>query len=117
MVSIELLDVRMFAFHGLHDGEQKTGNEYVVNLLVSYQENTDSFESLQNTIDYVALFEIVKQRMHVATPLLEKLADGIIRKIKHRYSFVNEIKLSVHKLQAPIENFQGRIGVTLYKKY
>jgi len=117
MVSIELQDVHIYAYHGLQDGEQKTGSEYVVNLAVTYPENDHSFDNLQNTIDYVELFEIVKQRMNVATPLLEKLADGIIRKIKHQYSFICEIQLSVYKLQAPIENFRGRVGVTIKKKF
>ena len=117
MVSIELLDIHLFGFHGLEEGEQKTGNEYVVNLVVSYVEGEESFESLKNTIDYVRLFEILKQRMHIPTPLLEKLADGIIRKIRHQFSFVSEIKLSIYKLQPPIENFQGRVGVTIHKRF
>jgi dihydroneopterin aldolase len=55
--------------------------------------------------------------MSVPTPLLEELAEGIIRKIRHEYSFVKEISISIFKLQPPIGGFQGKVGITLHKKF
>jgi dihydroneopterin aldolase len=55
--------------------------------------------------------------MQHPTPLLEKLCDGIIRHIKHQYPFIREVDLSILKLQAPIHNFQGKVGVSMNKKF
>jgi len=117
MVSIELHNIRMHAYHGLYEGEQKTGSPYEVNLKVTYDEGHLKFDDLKNTINYVDVFEIVKQRMKVATPLLEKVAEGIIRKLKHQYPYATEISISIYKLEAPIENIQGKLGITMHKKF
>ena len=117
MVAIELQNIRLHAYHGIYEGEQHTGSPYEVNIKVVYDEGNTQFDNLKNTINYVEVFEIVKQRMKVATPLLEKLAEGIIRKIKHQYPFTKEVVLSIYKLEAPIENFQGKIGVTMQKQF
>lgn len=117
MISVEISDLHIHAFHGIHDGEEKTGSSYIVNLSVKYEEAGKDLGSIHNTVDYVELYHIVKQRMQAPSQLLEKLCDGIVRHIKHQYAFVREIQMSVHKLQAPIENFQGKVGVSMNKKF
>ena len=117
MISIELNDVRIHGNHGLYKGELITGNSYELNLSVYYDEGTRTFENLENTINYVRLYEIVRQRMEIPTHLLEKLCEDIIREIKTQYPFIKEARISLYKLQAPIENFEGRVGVTLYKVF
>ena len=117
MITVHLHDVQLHAFHGVYEGEEKTGNPYVINLDVSYDERVSNFEELKNTIDYVELFEIVRNRMQVPTALLEKLCEGIIRRIRHQYPFIKEANISIHKLQVPIEHFQGRVGVSMNKKF
>lgn len=116
-MSVELRDVHIHAYHGLYEGEEKTGNPYIVNLSVKYDEGGIDFNNISSTINYVELFNIVNTRMQVPTALLEKICDSIIRHIRHQYPFVSEIDLSIYKLQAPIDNFQGRVGVTMNKKF
>ncbi len=117
MVTIELQNIRLQAFHGIYDGEQNTGNPYEVNVKVIYEEGSGEFDNLKNTINYVEVFEVVKKRMSIPTPLLEKVAESIIRKIKHQFPFTREVIVSIYKLEAPIENFQGKIGVTMHKQF
>ena len=117
MLSVELLDLSFFAFHGVYEGEAKVGSNYAVNLTVKYDEGGITLDSLRNVISYQDLYEIVKKRMAIASPLLEEVAETIIIKIRHKYSKVREIAVSIYKLQAPIENFQGRVGITLQKKF
>ncbi len=117
MISIQLQNVQLHAFHGIYEGEQTLGNPYIVNLNVSYEEGVNNFDDIKNTIDYVDLFNIVKQRMQIPSLLLEKICGSIIRHIKHQYPFIREVDLSIHKLEAPIEHFQGVVGVTMNKKF
>jgi dihydroneopterin aldolase len=116
-MSIHLRDVEIHAFHGVYEGEEKIGNPYIVNLEVKFEEKDSSFEDINGTINYVELFNIIKTRMQVNTLLLEKVCDSIVRHIRHQYPFIKEIDLSVYKLQAPIKNFQGKVGVSLNKKF
>jgi dihydroneopterin aldolase len=117
MVSIELHNIRLHAYHGLYAGEEKTGSPYEVSLTVTYDEGDVKFDDLRHTINYVDVFEIVKQRMKIATPLLEKVAEGIIHQLKHQYPFAIEATVSIYKLEPPIENIQGKLGVTMHKRF
>ena len=117
MITVQLHDVRINAAHGIYDGEELLGNPYIINLDVTYDESKMEIGKLSNTIDYVELFETVKSRMMVPTGLLEKLCESIIRHLRHQYPFLREVNLSIHKLQVPIPNFHGRVGVTMNKKF
>jgi 7,8-dihydroneopterin aldolase/epimerase/oxygenase len=117
MVSVEIRNLILHAYHGVYEDEHKTGSAYEVNLEVKFDDEGSEFESLEDTINYEDLLSIVKQRMMVRNSLLEKVADGIIRKIKHQCPRAREIRLSIYKLQPPVENFQGKLGVTMHKRF
>ena len=117
MVTIELQNIRLHAFHGVYEGEKKTGSPYDVSIKVIYDEGDSRFDNLENTINYVAVFGIIRERMRTPLPLLEKVAEGMIEEIKQRWPFAVEIMVSVYKLEPPIENFQGRVGVTIHKQF
>jgi 7,8-dihydroneopterin aldolase/epimerase/oxygenase len=117
MISIELVNVQMYAFHGIFPGEEKIGNPYIVSLSVKYDEKDIDFDNINDTINYEELYGIVKQRMQIPTGLLEKICVGIIRHIKHHYPFVKEVDLSIQKLQPPLQEFQGNVGVSMNRKF
>jgi len=117
MITIELNQLILHGYHGLHQEEKKVMNTFEVNLSVKYDEKKSDFNNIEDTISYVDLYEIVKQKIQVPVLLLEKICQGIIRKIKHQYPFVKEVNISIYKLQAPIENFQGKVGVSMRKKF
>ena len=117
MLIVHLSDLRFFAHHGAYAGEFEVGTEFEVNLHVKYEEKKIKFNDLKNILNYEELYHIVKKRMALPTPLLEEVAESIIRKIRHEYSYVKEVNISIFKLHPPIENFQGKVGITLQKKF
>ena len=117
MVTIHLHNLLMRAHHGVYEEEERIGANYELNLDVKFDDENAKFEQLQDTINYEELYGIVKKKMMAPTPLLEKVCEGIIRKIKHEYAGVTEITISIYKLEAPIENFQGKVGVTMRKNF
>jgi len=117
MVTVQLHKLIFSGRHGVFKEELATGNTFEVNLDVSYEESEHPFTGLDSIVNYVNLFGIIKDRMHQPSPLLEKIAEEIISKIREHYPFVREVILSIYKLQAPIGNFQGKAGMTLHKKF
>jgi dihydroneopterin aldolase len=107
----------MHAHHGVYKEEEQVGANYELNLDVKFEEQDAKFDQLNETINYEALLKIVKKKMMVPTPLLEKVCEGIITTIKHEFAGITEITISLFKLDAPIENFQGKVGVTMRKKF
>ena len=117
MLSVHLQDLAFHAFHGIYEEEKKVGNTFQVNLTVTYDESNTAMNSISNIINYETLFEIVRRRMAIPSPLLEEVADTIISKIRHEYPVVREITMSIFKMRPPIEGFQGKAGITLVKKF
>lgn len=117
MLTVQLFDLNFHAFHGIYEGEPLIGNDFQVDLSVQYDESLIKMDDLRSMINYVDLYEIVRKRMAIRSNLLEEVAETIILKIRHKYSMVKEISISIFKLQAPIENFQGKVGITLKKQF
>ena len=117
MITIELQNLVFYEHHGIYEEERKVMNSFEVNLSVTYIETNPIFERIADTISYVNLFKIVQEKMKEPVFLLEKICLGIILNIKHQYPPVSEIKISVYKLQAPIEYFIGKVGVTMQRSF
>jgi dihydroneopterin aldolase len=117
MVTVHLHETLVFARHGIHDQEAISGNQFEIDLDVHFNAKKTRFHHLTDTVDYEVLFSIVSACMQTPTPLLEKVCLTIIEKIKIQYSFVSAVRISIFKLKAPIENFNGKAGVTISKKW
>jgi dihydroneopterin aldolase len=117
MVTIKLDNVRLHGYHGIHEEERKVMNTFEVSLDVSYLDDDASFERIEETISYADLYEILQQKIAVPVSLLEKICLDVIREIKDRYPNVRSVKISIYKLQAPIEHFQGKVGVTMSRQF
>jgi dihydroneopterin aldolase len=117
MITVELQKLVLQGHHGVYEEEKKLANTFEVNLDVSYNEKHAEFRDLSETIDYEALYTIIKQKMAIPGDLLEKLCLQIIKAIKKQYPFIKEIHISIYKLRVPIADFQGRAGVSMSRKY
>ena len=117
MITIELQNLVFFEHHGIYEEERKVMNSFEVSLQVSYPETNMVYERIADTISYVNLFRIVQAHMKEPVFLLEKICQGIIISIKQQHPAVSEITISIFKLQAPIEHFVGRVGVTMRRSF
>lgn len=112
MIRIHLHNLKFRAFHGLYEEEQLIGNDYEVNLEVSYEPRVLPVKNIDDTVDYTQLYELLKERMARPCPLLETLVTEIGSDIQARYPLVSKISVSIKKLSPPINNFEGAVGVS-----
>jgi 7,8-dihydroneopterin aldolase/epimerase/oxygenase len=114
MFTINLHNLIFQAFHGVYDEERILGNIFEVNVSIEFARD-EPVTSLEHTINYASVYEIIKKRMLIPTALLETLAQELTQKI---YDFDNRIKtisVSVEKKNPPISNMEGSVSVH-YKK-
>lgn len=103
MGRIYLKNIRIYAFHGCMDEEEKIGSDYVVNLAIDADLNVSSqSDNLKDTVDYVSLHAIVKEEMSIRSKLLEKVADRILKRILKDHRQVILVKVKVAKINPPI---------------
>ena len=116
MLTIHLHNLRFHSFHGLYAEEKKTGNEFEVNLDVSYKEKK-KIHTLADTINYESLFQIVQTCMGEPADLLEEAGLKIIQQVHKQFPVAVYVHVSIFKLHAPIGQLQGKTGISLSKKF
>jgi 7,8-dihydroneopterin aldolase/epimerase/oxygenase len=117
MLTISIDKARFYCYHGLYAEEQKVGGEFEVNLAVQYLPIPAIVTSIDDTINYVTLFEIVKRRMQVPTPLLETLVMQIADDVKESFTDLKRISVRISKMQPPIPQFTGSTSVLFEKEF
>ena len=112
MGRIYLKNIRLYAFHGCMDEEEKIGSDYVVNLVINADLTLSSqSDNLKDTVDYVSLHGIVKEEMSIRSKLLEKVADRILKRILNDHREVVLVKVKVAKINPPIGGNVDEVAV------
>jgi 7,8-dihydroneopterin aldolase/epimerase/oxygenase len=117
IITISLTRLRFFAYHGLYAEERKTGNEFEVNLSVSYTPAEAVITQLDNSVNYVKLHELIKSEMQQHRDLLETFVMELAEKIHASFPGVKKVDISIDKLHPPIARFSGDVGVKYTKEY
>ncbi|MEO6916755.1 MAG: dihydroneopterin aldolase [Chitinophagaceae bacterium] len=117
MLTVHLSDLRFTSFHGLYPEEAVLGNEFEVNINIDYDETHHQLDVINGLVDYELVYDIVRKRMAIPSALLEEVAETLILKIRHQYSFAQSISVSIFKLNPPIKQMIGKVGITLKKTF
>ena|SRR5688572_8019984 len=117
LITISLNNVRFRAYHGVYPEERQKGNDFVVNMQVSYVPRTGTIVSLNDTIDYSTLFEIINTIMQQPVDLLESLVEQMAQGVHEKFTEVSEVTVSVEKLNPPIDKFTGSAKVSYTEKF
>lgn len=113
MFSIHLHQVKFHAYHGLYAEERVLGNDFVVDVTVKYRPAKYPVTAIADTIDYVAVYELVKKRMATPTSLLETVASELALEILAQFSLSEIVEISIQKAHPPIAAIEGATGVSL----
>jgi dihydroneopterin aldolase len=96
---IALHGVEFFAWHGFYPEEQKTGNNFVVDIEVEFTPGDNIYaDELNNTVDYELLYDIICDEMKLTKKLIDTVAQAIMDRVKNKYTFVDSIELTIKKL-------------------
>ena len=112
MMKVHLEDLIFHNTHGVHAEEAIVGGVFKVDVEVGYEPIEVPVVHLQQTIDYSALYQLVKSRMLNRTALIETLATEIAVEILQQFELAEQVNITIRKINAPIVNFQGVAGVS-----
>jgi len=116
MLSIHLHNLKLFAHHGIYEEEKILGNEFEINITIKHLPQHLPVKHMADTIDYVAVYDLVKKRMAVPTPLLETVITDIAQKILAQFLLAEEVSISIRKIHPPVSQMQGSVGVSFELK-
>jgi 7,8-dihydroneopterin aldolase/epimerase/oxygenase len=112
MLTIQLKDLVFRSRHGVYPEEKLLGGDFCVNLTVDFDPGTVLVESLDQTLNYERLFEMVKRRMDIPTPLLETICMELAAEILSEFSMVSRVNIVLEKKNPPIPSLLGSVVVS-----
>ncbi len=118
MEKIQLKNIKIYAYHGCLEEEAKIGAFYLINLTVELDlKKAGKSDNLEHTVDYAELTRIVKEEMAIRSNLLENVAYRILTSIENRFENIKKAKISVSKLNPPVNANSEEASVTFKKKF
>lgn len=114
MGTVSLEGIEFFAYHGTSDEEQKIGNKFSIDVVIT----TDFLEAarhdrLRDTVNYEVVYRVVAEAMQKPSRLLEHIAYKIIEGIRLTYPSVEFIEVSVSKFNPPVGGVCARSRITM----
>lgn len=95
--------MKFFAYHGVLPQEKIVGNHFVVNVKFT-ADVSKSFETdnVDDTVNYAAVYDLVKAEMSVPSDLIEHVAGRIFSKIKESFPQIITLEVRLSKLNPPV---------------
>lgn len=114
MGKIELNGMRFRAYHGCLDKEKLDGNDFLVDFSCEYDTSAaEKSDALEDTLDYSAIYGIVRENMEIQSNLLENVAGRIADAIKSEYPGIPSLEVKVTKMNPPVDGPAESSSVTV----
>jgi dihydroneopterin aldolase len=103
MGTIILKGMEFFSYHGCFKEERVIGAKFFVDLHVDFDTSrAEMSDRLHDTINYAALYSLVKKEMEIESFLLEHVARRIIDKVREFCPEILSIELRISKINPPV---------------
>jgi dihydroneopterin aldolase len=110
-----LHEVTFRGFHGVMPQERRVGALFTVTLRVGFDmERAMTSDSIDDTLNYAQLYDLVKREMAVPSKLLEHVAGRIVRTVEAAVPQATSIDLWLTKKNPPMGADCEGAGVELH---
>jgi 7,8-dihydroneopterin aldolase/epimerase/oxygenase len=114
MALILLENMEFFAYHGCFAEEQIIGNRFIVNLtLETDTSQAEISDNLHHTVNYQAVYGIVKKEMAGKSKLLEHVASRICKEVKKAFPQITHLIVKISKTNPPLGGKLENVSVQL----
>lgn len=101
VISIEGME--FFAYHGCFKEEQVIGTKFSIDLFLNVDTSTaEKSDKLEDTVNYQAVYLLVKKEMESKSNLLENVGRRILECMQETFPEVEQAKLKIRKLNPPL---------------
>lgn len=112
MAEIRLEGIEFFAYHGHHDEERITGNKYSVDVYIETDlSEAAQTDALKDTVNYVVIYNIIKEEMAKPARLLEHISHRINQEVLREYPEIVRVRTAVSKFNPPVGGICKRATV------
>lgn len=113
---IALNGMEFHSYHGVYDFEREKGSVFQVDVAFELDlERPAATDNIQDTLDYVAVYELIAREMETPVNLLEHLAAKITQRLLDSFPQAEQVELRVAKSAPPVGGTCKESAVTLVR--
>lgn len=113
-ITIRLSNLEFHSRIGVLEQERNVGNDFRVNVEITYPASGFVSEDLDSSINYADIYDIISCIMRKDHLLLETVSSKIGNEIKSLFSNLLRIKVEVIKISPPINGIIGEASVEYF---
>lgn len=116
MKEIIIKNLKIFAYHGVHQEEKINGQNFYIDAVCKVIGNSE-IDNIENTVSYSEIIKNIKRSMlSQSFDLIETAADYTCKKLIENFNKISEIELILKKPEAPIKENFDYVAVKITKK-
>lgn len=114
MAKILVQGIKLYGYHGCLDEEGKIGRTFIVDVVVEADLKKAAVDDkLSETVNYVTIYEIVKEEMAIRSRLIEHVAKRIYDHLYRKFPRIISAEVKVTKLDPPINGIVDSASVVI----
>ncbi len=110
MATIAIEGMEFFAYHGCFKEEQVIGTRFTVDIVLEADTSqAEISDDLKQTVNYQAVYKVIKAEMEQNSHLLEHVARRIMDSVFNHFNEIQHITVKVSKLN-PALSVGGKVN-------
>ena len=95
--------MEFFAYHGCFKEEQVIGTKFSIDLFLKVDTGrAEQSDKLKDTVNYQAVYELIKKEMDSKSNLLEHVGRRVLEGIRAAFPQIESAKIKIRKLNPPL---------------
>jgi dihydroneopterin aldolase len=110
---IKVTGINLYAYHGCLEEEGRVGSKYIVNVMIKTDfSKAAETDELHDTVDYVTVYNIVKEEMAIRSKLIEHVGKRIIDRMRKELT-MSSAEVEVVKINPPMNGDVDSTSITI----
>lgn len=103
MSIIRLEGMHFYAHHGCFEEERVIGTRFIVDVALSVDTTlAEHSDSLDDTVNYAEVYQVVKKEMQISSKLLEHVAHRIGEALLEPFPLLRSVTIKISKMAPPL---------------
>lgn len=112
VISVEGME--FFAYHGCIEEEAIIGTKFVVDIFLETDTaKAEESDKLEHTVNYQAVYLLVREEMQKRSNLLEHVGQRILKSLLKNYPQVDKARLKIAKKNPPLGGKVNQVSLTM----
>ncbi len=116
MAIIEIENMEFYSYHGCFAEESKIGTHFLVSLWLDVDTTkAQRSDNIEDTVNYLSVYQTVKKQMAIPSHLLEHVADRIASSVMDEFHAISNIRVKIVKRNPPLGGRIEGVALTIEK--